>query len=94
MGGLFNKEITSLSDMEGLKMRIPGLGAKVMDKLGVTVQVIPGGEIFQALQTGAIQKDFIVAMCPMNTRIINQVVQIILRRNFPVKLCLKILKQG
>ncbi len=54
MGGWFNKEIASLSDMEGLKMRIPGLGAKVMDKLGVTVQVIPGGEIFQALQTGAI----------------------------------------
>ncbi len=54
MGGWFNKEIKSLSDMEGLKMRIPGLGAKVMDKLGVTVQVLPGGEIFQALQTGAI----------------------------------------
>jgi len=54
MGGWFNKEIKSLADMEGLKMRIPGLGAKVMDKLGVTVQVLPGGEIFQALQTGAI----------------------------------------
>ena len=54
MGGWFNKEINSLADMEGLKMRIPGLGAKVMDKLGVTVQVLPGGEIFQALQTGAI----------------------------------------
>ena len=35
-------------------MRIPGLGGKVMSKLGVTVQVLPGGEIFQALQTGAI----------------------------------------
>jgi len=54
MGGWFNKEIKSIADMEGLKMRIPGLGAQVMDKLGVTVQVIPGGEIFQALQTGAI----------------------------------------
>jgi TRAP-type mannitol/chloroaromatic compound transport system substrate-binding protein len=54
MGGWFNKEIKSLADMQGLKMRIPGLGAKVMDKLGVTVQVLPGGEIFQALQTGAI----------------------------------------
>jgi len=54
MGGWFNKEIKSLADMKGLKMRIPGLGAKVMDKLGVTVQVLPGGEIFQALQTGAI----------------------------------------
>lgn len=54
MGGWFNKEITSVADMEGLKMRIPGLGGQVMDKLGVTVQVLPGGEIFQALQTNAI----------------------------------------
>ncbi len=54
MGGWFNKEINSLADMEGLKMRIPGLGAQVMNRLGVNVQVIPGGEIFQALQTGAI----------------------------------------
>jgi len=54
MGGWFNKEINSLADMEGLKMRIPGLGGQVMDKLGVSVQVLPGGEIFQALQTGAI----------------------------------------
>ncbi|MBV7330055.1 TRAP transporter substrate-binding protein DctP [Chloroflexi bacterium TSY] len=54
MGGWFNKEINSTADMEGLKMRIPGLGGQVMDRLGVTVQVLPGGEIFQALQTGAI----------------------------------------
>ncbi len=54
MGGWFNKEINSVADMEGLKMRIPGLGGQVMDRLGVTVQVLPGGEIFQALQTGAI----------------------------------------
>ncbi len=54
MGGWFNKEIKSVADMQGLKMRIPGLGAKVMDRLGVLVQVLPGGEIFQALQTGAI----------------------------------------
>lgn len=54
MGGWFNKEINSMADMEGLKMRIPGLGAQVMDKLNVNVQVLPGGEIFQALQTGAI----------------------------------------
>ncbi len=54
MGGWFNKEINSIADMEGLKMRIPGLGGQVMDKLGVSVQVLPGGEIFQALQTGAI----------------------------------------
>ena len=54
MGGWFNKEISSLADLEGLIMRIPGLGGQVMTKLGVTVQVLPGGEIFQALQTGAI----------------------------------------
>ncbi len=54
MGGWFNKEINSVNDLKGLKMRIPGLGGKVMDRLGVTVQVLPGGEIFQALQTGAI----------------------------------------
>ncbi len=54
MGGWFNKEVETLADMQGLKMRIPGLGAQVMNKLGVTVQVLPGGEIFQALQTGAI----------------------------------------
>lgn len=54
MGGWFRKEITSVNDLRGLKMRIPGLGGQVMAKLGVTVQNLPGGEIFQALQTGAI----------------------------------------
>jgi TRAP-type mannitol/chloroaromatic compound transport system substrate-binding protein len=54
MGGWFRKEITKVSDLQGLKMRIPGLGGQVMGKLGVTVQTLPGGEIFQALQTGAI----------------------------------------
>ncbi len=54
MGGWFNREIKSKKDLEGLKMRIPGLGGQVMERLGVTVQLLPGGEIFQALQTGAI----------------------------------------
>ncbi len=54
MGGWFRKEIASVADLSGLKMRIPGLGGQVMSKLGVTVQNLPGGEIFQALQTGAI----------------------------------------
>ncbi|MBD2107345.1 TRAP transporter substrate-binding protein [Nodosilinea sp. FACHB-13] len=54
MGGWFRREIASVSDLAGLKMRIPGLGGQVMSKLGVTVQTLPGGEIFQALQTGAI----------------------------------------
>ncbi len=54
MGGWWNKEIETAADLEGLKIRIPGLGGQVMDRLGATVQVIAGGEIFQALQTGAI----------------------------------------
>jgi TRAP-type mannitol/chloroaromatic compound transport system substrate-binding protein len=54
MGGWFRKEISTLNDLKGLKMRIPGLGGQVMAKLGVTVQTLGGGEIFQALQTGAI----------------------------------------
>jgi TRAP-type mannitol/chloroaromatic compound transport system substrate-binding protein len=54
MGGWFRREISNPSDLQGLKMRIPGLGGQVMGKLGVTVQNLPGGEIFQALQTGAI----------------------------------------
>jgi TRAP-type mannitol/chloroaromatic compound transport system substrate-binding protein len=54
MGGWFNVEIQSLSDLQGLRMRIPGLGGRVMERLGVTVQQIAGGEIFQSLQTNAI----------------------------------------
>jgi TRAP-type mannitol/chloroaromatic compound transport system substrate-binding protein len=54
MGGWFRKEINTTADLQGLKMRIPGLGGRVMAKLGVNVQTLPGGEIFQALQTGAI----------------------------------------
>ncbi len=54
MGGWFKRQIKSLSDLKGLKMRIPGLGGEVMAKLGVNVQVLPGGEIFLALDRGAI----------------------------------------
>lgn len=54
MGGWFRREIRSASDLRGLKMRIPGLGGEVMSQLGVTVQVIPGGEIYPALERGAI----------------------------------------
>lgn len=54
MGGWFRKEINTTADLQGLKMRIPGLGGQVMTRLGVNVQTLPGGEIFQALQTGAI----------------------------------------
>lgn len=54
MAGWFNREITSVDDLKGLKMRIPGLGGEVMARLGVVPVNIPGGEIFTALQQGAI----------------------------------------
>ena len=54
MGGWFNKELNSTADLAGLRMRIPGLGGQVMERLGVSVQLMPGGEVFGALQTGAI----------------------------------------
>ena len=54
MGGWFRREIRGLEDLGGLKMRIPGLGGEVMSRLGVAVQVLAGGEIYQALERGAI----------------------------------------
>jgi TRAP-type mannitol/chloroaromatic compound transport system substrate-binding protein len=54
MGGWFRREIPSLAALKGLKMRIPGLGGEVMSKLGVTVQSIPGSELYLALERGAI----------------------------------------
>lgn len=54
MGGWFRREINSLADFRGLKMRIPGLGGEVVQRLGGAKITIPGQEIFQALQTGAI----------------------------------------
>ncbi|MEX0600753.1 MAG: TRAP transporter substrate-binding protein [Rhodothermales bacterium] len=54
MGGWFRRPVGSLSELRGLKMRIPGLGGEVMSELGVTVQLMAGGEIYQALERGAI----------------------------------------
>jgi len=54
MGGWFRNEINSAADVKGVKMRIPGLGGEVMSQLGATVQVLSGGEIFPALERGAI----------------------------------------
>ena len=54
MGGWFNKEINSLDDYKGLKMRIPGLGGEVVKAAGGIVVNLPGGEIPPALQSGAI----------------------------------------
>ncbi len=54
MGGWFNKEIKSIDDFKGLKMRIPGLGGKVLSKAGGTVVLLAGGEIFTSLERGVI----------------------------------------
>ena len=52
--GWFANEINSPEDLDGLKMRFFGLGGKVMQKLGVATSLLPGGEIFPALEKGAI----------------------------------------
>jgi len=54
MGGWFRKEINSLADLKGLKMRIAGLGGEVMARLGAVPQQIAGGEIYPALEKGTI----------------------------------------
>ncbi len=54
MTGWFRKPIASVDDLKGLKMRIPGLAGKVYSELGVTVKLLPGGEIFPALERGVI----------------------------------------
>lgn len=53
-GGWFRKEINSADDFNGLKFRMPGLGGQVLGKLGASVQNIPGGELYQALSSGAL----------------------------------------
>jgi len=54
MGGWFNREINSVKDLKGLKMRIPGLGGEILKRAGGTPTNIPAAELFTALQTGAI----------------------------------------
>ncbi|TDR89317.1 TRAP transporter substrate-binding protein [Enterovirga rhinocerotis] len=54
MGGWFRKEIKTVQDLQGLKMRIAGLAGAVMQKLGVVPQQIPGGDIYPALERGTI----------------------------------------
>jgi TRAP-type mannitol/chloroaromatic compound transport system substrate-binding protein len=54
MGGWYRKEITSLKDIEGLKIRIPGFGAEIFSRMGAVPQSLPGGEIYPALERGAI----------------------------------------
>ena len=52
--GWFRKPIESLVDLKGLKIRFAGLGGKVIEQLGASVTMLPGSEIFQALEKGAI----------------------------------------
>lgn len=52
--GWFREPVTSLDDIQGLKIRFAGLGGKVMEQAGASVTMLPGGEIFQALEKGAI----------------------------------------
>ncbi len=54
MGGWYRKEIKTLADMKGMKMRIGGFGGKVLERIGAVPQNIPGGEIYQALEKGTI----------------------------------------
>ncbi|MBB3190047.1 TRAP transporter substrate-binding protein [Halomonas cerina] len=54
MAGWFKKEIDSLEDMQGLKLRLPGLAGQAMNGIGVTTVNMPGGEIFTAMQTGVL----------------------------------------
>jgi TRAP-type mannitol/chloroaromatic compound transport system substrate-binding protein len=54
MGGWFNREINSLDDLKGLKMRIPGLGGKVLEKAGGAPVLLAGGEIYTGLERGVI----------------------------------------
>ena len=53
-GGWFRKEIKSLDDLKGIKMRFLGLGAKVMEQFGVSTQLLAPGEIYQALELGTL----------------------------------------
>ena len=54
MGGWFRKELKSVADLKGVKMRIGGMAGKVIEKLGVVPQLIPGGDIYPALEKGTI----------------------------------------
>ena len=54
MGGWFNKEINEIKDFKGIKMRIPGLGGEVINRLGGTAINIPGNEVINSLKLGII----------------------------------------
>ena len=54
MGGWFRNEMNTVADLQGLKMRVGGFAGSIMERLGVVPQQLPGGELYQALETGTI----------------------------------------
>lgn len=54
MGGWYNREINSIEDLQGLKIRMPGLGGEVINRAGGSTVNIPGGELYTSLKTGVI----------------------------------------
>ncbi|WOI54524.1 TRAP transporter substrate-binding protein [Parvularcula sp. LCG005] len=54
LGGWFKREINTLDDLRGLKIRMPGIGGEVMRRAGAAAVNVPGGELYQSLQSGAI----------------------------------------
>jgi TRAP-type mannitol/chloroaromatic compound transport system substrate-binding protein len=68
MAGWFNKEINTVDDLKGLKMRIPGLAGEVFTAAGGTAVTIPGSELYTSLQTGVI--DALEWVGPYNDRIL------------------------
>jgi len=66
MAGWFNKELHSIADLKGLKMRIPGLAGEVFAAAGGTAVTIPGGELYTSMQTGVI--DALEWVGPYNDR--------------------------
>ena len=64
VGGWFKKEINSLNDLKGLRMRIPGLGGDMLSRIGAIPVNLPGGELLPALQSGAI--DAVEWIAPYN----------------------------
>ena len=55
MGGWFKREVNTIADFQGLRMRLPGLGGKILERLGAEIQVLPGDQIFAALEQGKIE---------------------------------------
>lgn len=64
MGGWFNKEIKSIADLQGLKIRMPGIGGEVYKMAGASPVSLPGSEIFTSMQSGVI--DATDWVCPWN----------------------------